>query len=381
MIPRFKPNYGWSDWKAALTPSRGNIPKFEKAFAEKFGCESGVMFAHGRTGIYALMKIWGLKDAEVICPAYTCVVVPHAIVLSGNIPVFVDCEKDHYNMSLNGIHDAITEKTRAIIPTHLFGYPMDVNEVGRIVGEAEKKYGHRIYVIQDCAHSFGAKWKGELVSTFGDAAVFGLNISKIINSIFGGMVITQDKDLAADLRQWRDKYTNEIGLMKTLKRLAYFAAVNVAFNNQIYGIVNWLESKGWLDRFVKYYEEDKIDFPSDWDYYPSEIEARIGLNQLKKYDGIISERRKRAREMIESMHDCEDIRMLPFDEGATFSHIVGRVQDREKWIDRYSNQGKQLGILIEYSIPRLGAYKKFCERETRMADEYAECTINFPTSA
>jgi len=381
MIPRFKPNYGWSDWKAALTPSRGNIPKFEKAFAEKFGCESGVMFAHGRTGIYALMKIWGLKDAEVICPAYTCVVVPHAIVLSGNIPVFVDCEKDHYNMSLNGIHDAITEKTRAIIPTHLFGYPMDVNEVGRIVGEAEKKYGHRIYVIQDCAHSFGAKWKGELVSTFGDAAVFGLNISKIINSIFGGMVITQDKDLAADLRQWRDKYTNEIGLMKTLKRLAYFAAVNVAFNNQIYGIVNWLESKGWLDRFVKYYEEDKIDFPSDWDYYPSEIEARIGLNQLKKYDGIINERRKRAREMIESMHDCEDIRMLPFDEGATFSHIVGKVQDREEWIDRYFNQGKQLGILIEYSIPKLEAYKKFCERETRMADEYAECTINFPTSA
>jgi len=287
LIPRLKPNYTLSDWFAAINIfQKRPLEKYEEAFSEKFENDYGVMFQHGRTGLYALLKVWGLEDDEVICPAYTCVVVPNAVVLSGNIPVFVDCSKDSFNMDLNLLEQSITEKTRVIIVTHLFGYPMDVIKIEAMVKKAEAKYKNKIYVIADTAHSYGAKWKGKLVTRFGDASIFGSNISKVINSIFGGMVITNSKDTFESLKEWREKNTKKIGITKEFKRFIYFVAINIAFNSYIYGFVNRLERLGVLDKFVKYFEENRIYFPSDWDFYPSSIEARVGLNQLKKYEFI-----------------------------------------------------------------------------------------------
>ncbi len=381
MIPRFKPRYGWAEWKTAFTFwSRGNIPQYEKAFAEKFKREQGVMFPHGRTGIFALLKVWELDQVEVVCPAYTCVVVPHAIVLSGNIPVFVDCEQGSFNMNLKGIHRAITEKTRVIIPTHLFGYPMDVHAVQEIAEEASRRYGHKVYVVQDCAHSFGAKWRSELVTTYGDAAIFGSNISKLINSIFGGMVITGEEALAVKLRVWRDKNLIEKGWLKSLMRLFYFVAVGLAFHPNFYGFVHWLERKGLLNRFVKYYDEDAIDFPTDWNHAPAEIEARVGLVHLRRYDHIVENRRRLANRLVEEMSGRDDISMLPFEDGATYSHIVALVEDRDLWVNRYRRKGEQLGILIEYSVPSIKTYCRYAKDGFEVSDSYKDRTINFSTA-
>ena len=102
LIPRLKPYYTLSDWVASISIFQKNpIETYEKVFSKKFENKYGVMFQHGRTGLYALLKIWGLENDEVICPAYTCVVVPNAIVLSDNIPVFVDSDKESFNMDLN----------------------------------------------------------------------------------------------------------------------------------------------------------------------------------------------------------------------------------------------------------------------------------------
>jgi perosamine synthetase len=381
MIPRFKPRYGWAEWKAAFTFwSRGNIPKYEKTFAEKFKCEHGVMFPHGRTGIFALLKVWELEQAEVICPAYTCVVVPHAIVLSGNIPVFVDCEEGSFNMSLEGISRAVTEKTRVIIPTHLFGYPMDVHTVQGIAEEASRKYGHKIYVVQDCAHSFGAKWRGDLVTTYGDATIFGSNISKLINSIFGGIVITGEEALAVKLRVWRERNLIDKDWLKSLMRLFYFVAVGFAFHPVFYGFVHWLERKGLLNRFVKYYDEDAIDFPADWNHATVEIEARVGMVQLRRYDRIIEDRRILAKRLVEEFGARDDVFMLPFDDGATYSHIVAMVEDRSQWVDLYLSKGEQLGTLIEYSVPSIKTYRKYAKDECEVSYSYKDRTINFSTA-
>ena len=378
LIPRLKPYYTFSDWLSVLNIfQKEPIEKFEQKFAKKFNNKYAVMFQHGRTGIYALMKVWGLNNAEVICPAYTCVVVPNAIVLSGNIPVFIDCAKDSWNMDLNLLEKSITEKTRCIIATHIFGYPMDVVKLQKIVKEAEDKYGHKIYVIQDVAHSFGAKWKDKLVTEYGDAAVFGLNISKIINSIFGGMVITNDEQIYQRLIDWRNENTKKIGIKKEIKRFMYFCAVNMAFNDYVYGIVNWLERIGALDRFVKYYEEDKIDFPQDWDEFPANIEARVGLNQLKKYDYIIEQKIINAKKWIEKLKN-ENIKFLPEIKGSTFSHCTGLVENRDKWLEKYRKEGIQLGIIIEYSIPYMKAYQKYKRGEYPVSLEYSRKSVNFP---
>lgn len=378
LIPRLKPNYTFSDWMAALNIfQKDPIVKYEEAFSKKFENTYGVMFQHGRTGLYALLKIWGLENDEVICPAYTCVVVPNAIVLSGNIPVFIDSATDSFNMDLNLLEQTITEKTRAIVVTHIFGYPMDVIKVQEMVKEAEEKFGHKIYVIQDAAHSYGAKWQDQLVTSFGDASIFGSNISKVINSIFGGMVITNSEDTYKKLKIWRESNTKKIGTSKEIKRFVYFIAVNIAFNSYIYGFVNWLERMGVLDRFVKYFEDDKIYFPDDWDFFPSKIEARVGLNQVKKYDYIIEKRIINAKKWIEALKTRNIVFKDNLD-GCTYSHCTGLVKDREKWLEEYRQKGIQLGIIIEYSIPYMKAYEKYKKGEYPVSLEYSEHSINFP---
>jgi len=378
LIPRLKPNYDITDWLAALNIfQRNSIDSYEKEYAAKFENKFGVMYQHGRTGIYALLKIWGLNDDEVICPAYTCVVVPNAIVLSGNVPVFVDSASGSFNMDLDLLEKSISDKTRAIIVTHLFGYPMDVIRIQEIVDNAELKYGHKIYVIQDVAHSYGARWNGELVTRFGDAAIFGSNISKVINSIFGGMVLTQSVDTYGKLYDWRKTNTVKRGVMKGMRHFAYFIAVNIAFNSYIYGLVNKLERMGMLNRFVKYYDDDRIYFPHDWDEYPAAIEARVGRNQLNKYDGIIKKRVIKGKAWISKLQGSK-IEFMPDIPGSTYSHCTGLVNNREKYITEYGRKGIQLGEIIEYSIPYMAAYKKYKTREYPVSLDYSKKSINFP---
>lgn len=378
LIPRLKPNYTFCDWIAALNIfQKTPIETYEKEFAKKFENKYGVMFQHGRAGLYALLNIWQLKNCEIICPAYTCVVVPNAIVLSGNIPVFVDSDKDSFNMDISLLKKAINKKTRAIIVTHLFGYPMDVEAIQNIVKDAELLYGNKIYVIQDVAHSYGAKWNGLLVTKFGDASIFGSNISKIINSIFGGMVLTNSQDTFDKLVTWKVENLRSGGLLKSFKRFIYFIAVNIAFNSYVYFFVNCLERRKMLDRFVKYFEEDKIYFPNDWNIRPSRLEARIGLSQLRKYDFIVNNRIKNARKWIKNVGGlkCEFKNDI---EGATYSHCVALVDDRAYWLEKYRKMGIQLGILIEYSIPYLKAYAPFKKGEYPISLEYSKKSINFP---
>jgi len=380
LVPRLKPNYDLSDWLSILNVfnRNKNVELYEREFSHTFEREFGTMFSHGRTGIYALLKVWGLNQSEIICPAYTCVVVPNAIVLSDNIPVFVDCESDSFNMSLKGIEDAITSKTRVIIATHLFGYPMNVIEVDRIAREASEKYGHKVYVIQDCAHSYGAYWNGDLVTKYGDAAIFGSNVSKIINSIFGGMVITNSVELDSALKKWRINFCQDAGISKSFKRFIYFSCVNVAFLSPIYSIVNLMERKGFLDYFVRYYKDGEISFPSDWNFLPCNTEARVGLSQLKKYRTIIDKRVKRAKNIINQVSKDSDISFKCDEIGATYSHLVAVVDDREKYVEKYFSKNIQLGILIEYSVPEMTSFKKYKTVETPNSDFYARHTINFP---
>lgn len=378
MIPRFRPYIGKEEILAALRYSRGNIGKYEKSFAEKFGCRYGVMFPYGRSGLYSIFKVWELNKAEIICPAYTCVVVSNAIVLSGNIPVFVDCETGSFNMSYDGIKNAVTERTRAIIVTHLFGYPMDVNRIERIVKDAEHKYGHKIYVIQDAGHSFGARWEGRLVTCSGDAAIFSSGISKMINSISGGMVTTNDKDLYERVKKYRDENFVRQSPVDVFKKFLFLLIAYIAFNGRIYGLVHRLEKNGLLDGIVKYYDEERIYFPKDWNLLPGEMEARVGLAQLNKYDRIVSERISNSKKYIQRFKTQNGIDVMPLAEGATYSHFVALVEDREGWLREYRRKGIQLGILIEYAIPYFKAYAGYKNTEYPIAKYYSQHTINFP---
>ncbi len=358
MIPRFKPYLGKEEILASLFPPRDCVDTFEREFAKTFESPYAIAFPYGRSALWAFFNALGLRNSEIIIPAYTCSVVAHAIVLSGNIPRFVDITLSDYNMDLGLLEDAISERTRAVVPTHLFGYPLDVDRMSKIVQNAESRYGQKIWVIQDCAHSFGARWNGRLVCNEGDAAIFGLNISKMITSIFGGMLTTHDLQLAGRLRAWRDRHFRKSRPAKSLCRRIYLLAAYVAFHEQLYGLVNWLEKETRiLDPLSKaYHLDEKIHFPPGFDEHLTAVEASVGLIQLNKYANIIRRRKKAASFYNEHLRKTSKWVLPPIVEGATYSHYVIRVPDRRQILSLLLRKGIQLGQLIEYSLPHMKAY-------------------------
>ena len=361
MIPRLKPFIGSEEFFSLFQTKKFAVEKFESAFAAVFSTRHALAFPYGRSALWAFFKTMGIEGAEIVQPAYNCSVVGHATVLSKNIPVFVDLSLNDYNMDLDLFRKAITPKTRVVLPTHLFGYPMDVDSVNQIVREAENRFGKRIYIIQDCAHSFEAEWQGRSVVNAGDGALFGLNISKQITSIFGGMFTTNDDEIATKLKAFRDQNFSEKSLLEKFSRLVYLPAAAMAFNDSVYSFTYWLQYKtGLLKQLTDaYHLDEKIIFPPDYLKSMSPVEARVGLEQLKKYHFIKSRRREIASMYIEQLIIPTTWVLPPKIEGATYSHFVIRVPDRDRVLALAARQGVQLGQLIEYSMPHLPAYQKF----------------------
>lgn len=375
MIPRLKPSIGLKELGAAIAFWKGNAAReFEDRFAQHFEQAHGIAFPYGRTGLLFLLEAWSLKNTEVICPAYTCVVVAHAIVLSKNVPVFVDSRPNDLNMDWDLVERAVTERTSCVIATSLFGHPVDLDALDKFRARHPK-----IKVIQDCAHSFGAEWKGRSVVTAGDAAVFGLNISKIMTSIFGGMVTTNCAETEKSLRSLRKKRLQKSTLAKSISRLTYLAAVTLAFSTPIYGMVRWLERRGFLSKFTKYYDEGKIDMPSDHLVEMTALEARVGLVQLRKLDGFVKQRQRIAARYHASLADQTG----PFScvqppTGSTFSHFVVRVKDRESIAGKMESLGVHVGRIVDYSIPRMTAYRNYVFHSSGIADNASAEAINLP---
>lgn len=360
MIPRFKPWLDSQEIKALFRWNTGAVERFEKEFARSFSADEAIAFPYGRSALFAFLQAVGVKEAEVIMPAYTCSVVAHAIILSGNTPRFVDISLFDYNMDLDLLPEAINEKTRAVIATHLFGYPLDIGRLESIVASAESRFGHKIWIVQDCAHSFGAEWKGRMVGTSGDTALYALNISKMMTSIFGGMLTFRDRELARRIRKWRDDRFNQASWFKPFFRRLYLAAAMAAFNEKIYGLTWWLQEKtSLLNRLTRSYHLDgKIHFPPDAFDRMLDVEAAVGLEQLKKYPMIIESRRTVAKWYDENLDRPEGWAFPPIVDGATYSHYVVRVPDRKKVVDAMAAKGVHLGELIQYSVPELSGYNE-----------------------
>lgn len=380
MIPRFKPAIGATELTAAMRPQPGAVSRFEQAFAEEFGTSHGIAFNYGRGALFALCKALGLTNAEVIVPAYTCSVVAHAVVLSGNRCRFVDREAGGYNMDLAQLEAAITADTRMVLATHLFGIPADVDRLRAIADRASARWGHKIWVVQDCAHSFGAEWHGRLVTAAGDIALFGLGISKVMTSIFGGMLTTNDGELAGAVRQYRDARFASPSISKRRTQQAYLVASTAAFSSPCYGFVRWLQDEtALLDGLTKAYHLDgQIRLPPDAFDQMSDVEAQVGLAQLGRYRNLTALRREHAHYYRDRLEPPEDWVLPPNVEGATYSHFPVRVEDRAATLRYFLDAGIQLGQLIEYSIPHLSEYGSALPSAFPNAWDSSQHTINLP---
>jgi perosamine synthetase len=172
------------------------IAEYEGRFAEYHGTEYATAASFGRMACYYILRALDLPaGSEIIFPALTFWVVPEIARRAGLTPVFVDVDPSTFNIDPSKIEAAITEKTRAIVPTHLYGQPCEMTEIMRLVER------HNLIVVEDCAQAAGARYRGRRVGTFGHASFFSFQLLKGINTYGGGMALTNDSEIAARVRE------------------------------------------------------------------------------------------------------------------------------------------------------------------------------------
>lgn len=216
------------------------VTQFEDVFSKYCGVKYGVATSNGTTAIHLALTALGIgKGDEVIVPDITFAATINAVIYTGATPVIVDIEEESWCIDPKEIKKAITPKTRAIIPVHIYGQPCDMGQICEIAKE------HDLYVIEDCAEAHGAEWAGKKVGSFGIISCFSFFGNKVITTGEGGMCITDSKELEERMRLLRDhgmsrqrKYYHEVvGYNYRITNLQ--AAIGVAQMERIDESLEW----------------------------------------------------------------------------------------------------------------------------------------------
>lgn len=253
------------------------VQALEKEWAEHFGVKHAISVNSATSGLYCAAGAIGLNpEDEVIVSPYTMAASATAPLIYNAIPVFADIEKEHFCLDPASIEERITEKTKAIIVVDIFGQPYDAERINAIA----KK--HHLYVIEDTAQAPGAKYKGKFAGTLGDIGVFSLNYHKHIHCGEGGIVVTDNDELAERVRLIRNHAEAVVGAKGT-KNL----------NNMI----------GFNLRMT-------------------EVEAAIAREQLKKLDWLLEERQKNVAYLEEKLDKIPFLRVPKVREGCEHAYYV-----------------------------------------------------------
>lgn len=176
-------------WESRWLSNRGAASvQFENDLKKYLGCENIWLFANGHVAMEVALQALDMKG-EVITTPYTHISTTNAIVRNGLTPVFVDVKEDNYTINPELIEAAITDKTVAIVATHVYGFMCDV----KAIDEIAKKHG--LKVVYDAAHAFGVTLDGVSSANFGDAAMFSTHATKVFHTIEGGIVTYKDAEL------------------------------------------------------------------------------------------------------------------------------------------------------------------------------------------
>jgi len=226
---------------------------FEQALTHYTGAKYAVPLSSATAGLFLCLKLHGIGDGdEVITSPYTFAATANSIIHTGATPVFADVEDDTLNIALSEIEKKITPRTKAVIPVHFAGHPASMDEICEVAGEYD------ITIIEDAAHAIGASYRGRKIGSGENPAVFSFHAVKNLTTAEGGAVLTNDENLARQLRLY-------------------------ALHGQTRDAYEKLEIGGWqYDIIVPGYK-----------YNMTDLQAAMGLEQLKKLN-----RNRRRRETI-----------------------------------------------------------------------------------
>lgn len=247
-----------------------NVKDFENNWKEMYGFQHAISVNSWTSGLIIAVGAIGIEPGdEVICSPYTMSASATSVLFYGGIPVFADISSTDYNINPKSIEEKITSRTKAIIVVHIFGGIADMDGIMKIA----KKYN--LKVIEDCAQSPGAYYKGNPVGAIGDIGGFSLNFHKHIHCGEGGMLVTNNKNLAFKSQLIRNHGEN------------YAEKIN---KNELYNIIGG-------------------------NYRLSEIHAAIGIQQLKKLEKIKEHRIKLADFLHNEIKKIEGLTTFPNEDG------------------------------------------------------------------
>lgn len=372
MIPFYRPYFDHSELLAALRPGKGR-GEFESALAARVGAKYGIAFAYGRSGAIASFKALGISQAEVIMPAYTCLVMAQAVVASGNRPVFADIDLADYNMNISAVKGALTPQTRAIVATHLYGYPTDVDAIRTIAGD------DRVVVIEDCAQGLLTPFPGT-TGLRGDIGLFSFGPNKQLSTIQGGVIVTNSSDVYEKIKAYRDKEASRVSFKVWAKRWTRLIASYLVFNKPVYGLLHRVGFVGWGSHQSDGVAPSAAEMPDDYASTYMDFQARVGLAQLGKLHTVLTRRRALAELYERELRDIPGLSPVPIIAGATYSQYTVRVARRDE-IDfplRMLAYGVSVDQAFDYALPYLKPYRPYARAEYPWAAQAAREVVNLP---
>jgi len=286
-----------------------HIEAFEAAFAERVGGRRAIATSYGRTAFFYILEAFGFPPGgEIIFPALTFWVMPEMARQAGLTPVFADVDPVTFNVTASAIERAMTPKTVAVVPTHLWGLPCDMNEIAAVAAR------HGLVVIEDCAHALGATYDGSPVGTFGDAAIFSLQTFKPLNAYGGGVAVVRDHNVAQRVAA-RASQQPAPGIDRVKHRLWHGRVMRLAtrpdiFRWTLFPVMYACTRLHWS---IDMYFWEKIrplnPMPEDYGERFSNVQAAIALEGLGKLDAWTARRQLHARRMNVLLDEVPGIRV------------------------------------------------------------------------
>lgn len=323
----------WKEGKA--------IEKLEKRLKRYLGARYIIFFNSGRSAFLAILHSLGFKKGdEVLLQAFTCNAAVNPIFWSGLTPVFIDCDKS-FNLDPQDLERKVTPKSKAVVIQHTFGQPANIKEIKKIA----KK--NNLFLIEDCAHSLGAEYNGKRIGTFGDAAFFSFSRDKIISSVYGGVVATNNKEIFERIKKYHKKlkYPSYSWILQQL--LYVILAPNIVIPSYRFPslgkkILQFFHISRILSKAVQR-KEKKGERPS---YFPTRFPnalSILAINQLEKLEKFNKYRKKIAKIYLKELEKDKRIEFqLSFRESKRtymrFPVLVPKDIDTDKILEKFRKE-------------------------------------------
>jgi len=378
MIHIYRPYLDSSDFLAALRPGAGRCD-FEAAIAARIGTRYAVAFAYGHSGLIASLRALALNDAEIVLPAYTCTVVADAVVASGNRPVFADIDITDFNMSLDAMKSVLTSRTRAIIATHMYGYPADVNAIRDAVGD------DRVLIIEDRALGL-LPFASGTVGGGGDLGLFSFGPTKHLFTVEGGVMTTDSAELYEKLRAYRDREMSHLPKALWMKRwlrlvrdyFGFVRTLRIAVLPEVRRTVHAVtRSNGGSPNN---YDPTATLVARDYATAYADFQARVGLSQLRKLEDILDRRRELAGFYDRELRDIPGLVPAPIVPGANYSQYTIRVAGRDA-IDfsrRMRAKGVEVAQIYDRVLPYRKRFRRFAKTSYLNTERVTREVVNLP---